>query len=130
MIISTKEIYHDKIKNLENSQLSTRNERAPKKKRVKNNGTMMDTGKVKCVEEHQRTNPSYFSKNKSACKWSRKIGNTKTCGDCPFGIQLLKVSPAHKTYLKNWEERLTQWKWPKENLNKISPLIKSNKIER
>ena len=89
-----------------------------------NNGIMMDSGKIKCVEKHQRVNPSYFSKNKSACKWGRKNGNSKTCGDCPYGIQLLKIVPAHKIYFETWEKRLKQWNWPAENLNKISPLIK------
>ena len=89
-----------------------------------NNGNMMNSGKVKCVEKHQRANPSYFSKNRSACKWGRKNVNVQTCGDCPFGIQLLQITPAYRTYLTNWEAILNLWNWPAENLNKISPLIK------
>jgi hypothetical protein len=129
MIISNKEILQYELVHGRQNQSLTNNNKEPKKQIIGDRRTLMDSGKVKCVEKHQRANPSYFLKNKLACKWGRKEGNVNTCGNCPFGIQLLEITPAQRKYLSNWEVRLDQWKWPNKHLTDVSPLKRSNKIE-
>jgi hypothetical protein len=124
MVMSTKKYKFEKNSKLRESHFISSTIQITEKKTFKKKGIMIDSGKVRCTEEHSQSNPNIYPKNKSACKWGRKIGSIKTCGDCPFGVQLLEVTPAHRKYLETWEERLNQWNWPKENINKISLLIK------
>jgi hypothetical protein len=129
MIICTKEIYRNESKHSEKSQSSIKNKKVPKLTLQKNNGNMIDSGMVKCVEEHQRSNINYFLKDKPACKWGRKDGKIITCGDCSFGIQILENTPAYKTYLESWEARLTQWNWSGKHIDIIRPMNKNRNLK-
>ena len=123
MVISAKVNEFEKVSQFEESQLLSSTIKLTEKKPLRKQRIMIDSGKVRCTEEHQQSNPDIFPKDRHACKWGRKNGNVKTCGDCPFGIKILEISPTHKTYLKNWEARLAQWNWSKENLHLIHPYL-------
>ena len=88
------------------------------------NGVMMESDRIKCVEEHHQSEPEYFSKNTKACKWGKKNGDVNTCADCPFGIMILEFTPAYREYLDHWEMNISRWHWP----NKYSHLYQLNGI--
>ncbi len=78
------------------------------------NSIVMASDMIKCMEDHHLSEPEYLPKDTKACKWGKKNGNVKTCGDCPFSIIILDYTPSYREYLDHWEKNLSSWHWPKE----------------
>jgi hypothetical protein len=81
---------------------------------IKENGKMIESNKILCLEEHHNIKYSFFSKNTEACKWGKKHNDVETCGDCPYSSILLEFTPTNKKYIESWESRLKNWGWPKK----------------
>lgn len=92
-----------------------------------NNG-IMRTKRILCTKESNNPEFQYYSENKRACEFSRTNYNARNCGECEFGITILDLTPAKKKYEHDWKIRLSNWKWPIDNLKYINSLNKKDNL--